>query len=394
MAVTANIDTHVAQTTTVASVRFETLDSWRGICALLVAVFHMPLAGALAGNQFMRGSYLFVDFFFVLSGLVIAHAYGARLMRGEGLAKFMVTRFGRLFPLHAFMLLAFVAFEFLRLKIPQLGGQDTAFTGGFSLNTLLDNALMIHGLGFEDHLSWNAPSWSISTELFAYLLFAILVVGLRRTSLMAFTITAAVAPIMLLKLSPHFMDTTYDFGFIRCIYGFSLGVLVQAYFARTHTALGSDRETKIAWTLAEFATIFAVVMFVANSHSNPASLLAPFVFGFAVLVFSHEAGYISTILRARPFILLGALSYSIYMTHLFVQGRMFNIARFLDGHHGTSIIGMQVTGGEPTFAYAQNIAVSATIIMILLTLIGSTITYSLVEKPGQKWFRNLASRLN
>jgi peptidoglycan/LPS O-acetylase OafA/YrhL len=106
MAISANIGTEVAQTTAVASVRFETLDSWRGICALLVAVFHMPLAGALAGNQFIRGSYLFVDFFFVLSGFVIAHAYGAKLTRGEGLAKFMVTRFGRLFPLHAFMLLA------------------------------------------------------------------------------------------------------------------------------------------------------------------------------------------------------------------------------------------------------------------------------------------------
>ncbi len=391
MAIISSIGTEVAQPSAVASVRFETLDSWRGICALLVAVFHLPLAGALAGNQFIRGSYLFVDFFFVLSGFVIAHAYGTRLIRGEGFAKFMVTRFGRLFPLHAFMLLAFVAFEFLRLKIPQLGGQDTAFTGGFTLNTLLDNALMIHGLGFEEHLSWNAPSWSISTELFAYILFAILVVGLRRTSLMAFAIIVAVAPIMLLKLSPHFMDTTYDFGIIRCIYGFSLGVLVQAYFARTHVTLGTDSETKIAWTLAEFATIVAVVMFVANSHSNAASLLAPFVFGFAVLVFSHESGYISTILRARPFILLGALSYSIYMTHLFVQGRMFNIARYLDGHHATSITGMQATGGEPTFAYAQNIAVPATIIMILLTLIASTITYNLVERPGQKWFRKLAS---
>lgn len=394
MAITSSIGTEVAQPAAVASIRFETLDSWRGICALLVAVFHMPLAGALAGNQFIRGSYLFVDFFFVLSGFVIAHAYGARLMRGEGLAKFMVTRFGRLFPLHAFMLLAFVAFEFLRLKVPQLGGQDTAFTGGFTLNTLLDNAVMIHGLGFEKQLSWNAPSWSISTELFAYLLFAVLVVGLRRTSLMAFAIIVAVAPIMLLKLSPHFMDTTYDFGIIRCIYGFSLGVLVQAYFTRTHTVLGTDRETKIAWTLAEFATILAVVMFVANSHDNAASIVAPFVFGFAVLVFSHEAGYISTILRARPFILLGALSYSIYMTHLFVQGRMFNIARYLDGHHATSIIGMQATGGEPTFAYAQDIAISATIIMILLTLIASIITYNLVEKPGQKWFRKLASKPN
>lgn len=394
MAVTATISTEAAQAREVTSVRFEVLDSWRGLCASLVAVFHLPVAGALADNQFIRGSFLFVDFFFVLSGFVISHAYGARLARGEGLAKFMITRFGRLFPLHAFMLLAFLAFEFLRLKVPQLGGQDMAFTGGFTLNTLLDNGLMIHGLGFEKSLSWNAPSWSISTELFAYLLFAILVVGLRRTALMAFGIIVIVAPILLLKLSPHFMDTTYDFGFIRCIYGFSFGVLVQAYFASTNITLGRDRDTKIAWTMAEFATIFAVVIFVANSHNNVGSLVAPFVFGFAVLVFSHEAGYISTILRAKPFILLGAMSYSIYMTHLFVQGRMFNIARFLDGHFETTILSLKINGGEPTYSYAQNIAIPTAIIMILLTIIASIITYNLVEQPGQKWFRKLASKLN
>jgi peptidoglycan/LPS O-acetylase OafA/YrhL len=90
-----------------ATVRFEVLDSWRGICALLVTLFHFPAAGWLATNGFIRGSYLFVDFFFVLSGFVIAHAYGERLGDGTSFRKFMVTRFGRLFPLHAFMLLAF-----------------------------------------------------------------------------------------------------------------------------------------------------------------------------------------------------------------------------------------------------------------------------------------------
>ena len=106
----------------VAAERFETLDSWRGICALLVALFHFPAAGWLEKNGFINGSFLFVDFFFVLSGFVIAHAYADRLKDGVSLKRFMVTRFGRLFPLHAFMLAAFVVFEGLRMALPSVTG--------------------------------------------------------------------------------------------------------------------------------------------------------------------------------------------------------------------------------------------------------------------------------
>ncbi len=48
---------------------------------------------------------LWVDFFFVLSGFVIAHAYLDRLRTGLGLGTFMVRRFARLYPLHLFTLI-------------------------------------------------------------------------------------------------------------------------------------------------------------------------------------------------------------------------------------------------------------------------------------------------
>ena len=79
-----------------------------------MALFHFPLAGPIGENAFVRGSFLFVDFFFVLSGFVIAHACTEKVGTGQGLAKFLVTRFGRLFPLHVFMLAAFVGFELVR----------------------------------------------------------------------------------------------------------------------------------------------------------------------------------------------------------------------------------------------------------------------------------------
>jgi peptidoglycan/LPS O-acetylase OafA/YrhL len=102
------------------------------------------------------------------------------------------------------------------------------------------------------------------------------------------------------------------------------GVLVQAAFVRVGETPTHDQETVAAWTFAECATIIAVILFVVTGHANAMSLLAPVIFGFAVFIFAHEGGMISRLLSARPFLTLGALSYSIYMTHIFVQARMMN----------------------------------------------------------------------
>ena len=86
--------------------RFEALDSWRGICACLVAVFHFHAYGFLYTSPFLRNFYLFVDFFFVLSGFVIAWNYADKLTSVQALKGFMILRAGRLYPLHLVTLAA------------------------------------------------------------------------------------------------------------------------------------------------------------------------------------------------------------------------------------------------------------------------------------------------
>ncbi|TIW91548.1 MAG: acyltransferase, partial [Mesorhizobium sp.] len=120
---------------TIAGERFLVLDSWRGICALLVALFHFPTGSTISQSAFIGSSYLFVDFFFVLSGFVIASSYGNRLSQPQQVARFALVRFGRIYPLHLLMLAAFAGFELLRLMLPQLHGTGAApFTGGFDLD--------------------------------------------------------------------------------------------------------------------------------------------------------------------------------------------------------------------------------------------------------------------
>ena len=157
---------HLANAT---AMRFAVLDSWRGICALMVALFHFPAANAISQSQFIRSSYLFVDFFFVLSGFVITARYANRLGETGDVTRFVLVRLGRIYPLHLFMMIAFVGFEFVRLVLAQLRSADVApFTGGFGLDSLLTNLFLLQGIGFEHRLTWNGPSWSISAEFFTY----------------------------------------------------------------------------------------------------------------------------------------------------------------------------------------------------------------------------------
>src|SRR5258705_13801306 len=100
--------------------RFVVLDSWRGIAACLVALFHLDAYSHLYDVPFLRNSWLFVDFFFVLSGFVIAANYQQRLRDGFGVGRFLLLRLGRLYPLHLFMLAAAVAVKLLLILVPAL----------------------------------------------------------------------------------------------------------------------------------------------------------------------------------------------------------------------------------------------------------------------------------
>ncbi|TPL90225.1 acyltransferase [Mesorhizobium sp. B2-3-12] len=391
----AVVSTH---TGTIAGDRFQVLDSWRGICALLVALFHFPTASAISQSSFIGSSYLFVDFFFVLSGFVIASSYANRLSRPGEVARFALVRFGRIYPLHLVMLAAFAGFEVLRLVLPQLHGTGAApFTGGFDIKSLAANLFLLQGIGFEDRLTWNAPSWSISAEFFAYLLFAgvVLVAGAR--AWIWFVAAAVTAPLFLLAFSTHHMDVSYDFGFIRCLYGFSLGALL-AWFQ--HDSIAGARQIltrsgpRMNWTLAEIVMVAVIVLFVSLAGDNNAGIAAPLVFALALFLFAHEGGWISALLRTPFMLTLGALSYSIYMVHIFVQARLINVAGLVERKLGPGLIGDIVLRGEPATGFGAGwTGTVAIVVMLAATIAVSWVTWRLVEMPAMAWFRRLSKRI-
>lgn len=364
--------------------RFEALDAWRGICALLVAFEHLSTASAIRHNALIRHSYRFVDFFFVLSGFVIAHAYRDRIEADHGEARpFLIRRIGRLWPLHATMLLVLVLVECGIGLAAHAGisiGHD-AFTDRNTLGAIGPNLLLIHNWGFLPQTTWNTPSWSISTEMLAYLVFAATAAfAPRRATGWIFAAIGVGGAIVIATAAPEWMSSTADFGVFRCLYGFMAGVLARSLWSWRAPRLGG---------VGELAVIAAVGVAVALLPLDAPSLLATPLFAVAVWVFASEDGFVSRALKTRVPQALGAWSYSIYMVHVLISLALLTAA-LLATKHGMHVFAR--INGVPTITGSAAMTAALTLGYAAAVVGLASITYRHIELPGQRWFAGWARR--
>lgn len=308
---------------------YAALDGWRGLCALCVALTHFNATSHIAEFAIVRNAYLFVDFFFVLSGFIVSFAYMDRLWNPDEMRVMVWRRFARLWPLHVMLLVMFVALdagsEFVS-RATGVGRSATMFDPSSSNQpwAILTNFLLLHGLGFHDQLTWNVPSWSISVEFWTYVVFAVAmrVSADRRTTLVAVAL-AALGALVVMVCSKSLMKTEHDLGFFRCIYGFFVGHLV---FVIYRTGSGS----KWSGTGTEVTAVSLAIVFVQVCGETRLSYAAPLVFGVVVWVFAQERGRVSDWMRCRTLSNLGLWSYSIYMVHSLL---------IIIAHKGFSLLG-------------------------------------------------------
>ena len=91
---------------------------------------------------------------------------------------------------------------------------------------------------------------------------------------------------------------------------------------------------------------------------------------------------------------LGALSYSIYMVHIFVQARMINIAGLVERKLGVGLIDDIVLRGQPATGFGAGwTGAVAIVVMLVATIAVSWITWRFVEMPAMAWFRRLSKRI-
>ena len=369
--------------------RFHTLDSWRGICALFVALMHLPALSHFYALPFLRNSYLFVDFFFVLSGFVITFSYGDKIVDWRSAGKFMVRRIGRIWPLHMVMLFLFFGLEFLKYFMSGWYGSahQLPFTGETSPKALLTNTLLIHAAGIHDVNTWNKASWSISAEFIVYAGFALTIIAFRSRTSLVLGLLAAISAVLLLDFSPNYMDTQQEFGVLRCLFGFAAGHLVYRLYRHTAKVNGGPR----FGSMVEAAALVIVAIFVSKAGRGLATMFAPLLFGAVVYVFASGKGIFTSLLSTKVFRRLGELSFSIYMVHLFGVEMLMKAANVLEKVTGWTVKAPHVPGGDQTemLVFGGPWAMDAlTLVYLAVVVVISGFTYRLIEKPGQRFFNN------
>jgi peptidoglycan/LPS O-acetylase OafA/YrhL len=364
--------------------RFEALDALRGLCALLVVLFHIPIyhklkdIGAFANLQFC------VDLFFALSGFVLCHAYGQRLNSGTDGFRFMVMRFARLWPLHVVMLLLFVPIELSKLVFSRADASLTmdsqALGQGHSLYEFVTNILFLQSFNLHSGLSWNGPAWSAAVEFYVSMLFAAVVVLFPRRQREIFLALGLAAGLALYKVSPDTLFVSADWGFLRAIFSFFAGCLVYGWRAHSSARLAVP-------TLLEACCVLLAVAFALTTARDGSHFMFPLLAAIVIYVFSFDQGGISTLLRSSALQKLGLWSYSIYMTHTFVFQVMKMAASYVGQKAHLDLVGWHNDQKLMLLGTPEQAIVPALILSVVLVVPVAALTYRWIEKPAMDMAR-------
>jgi peptidoglycan/LPS O-acetylase OafA/YrhL len=346
------------------------LTSIRGIAAMAVVIYHF--AGNFADKfyldnatlLFSRG-YLWVDFFFLLSGFILSHVHAEEFARGSApYHAFLLKRIARVYPLHVVTLFILL----LPLFWPRAQVLQTTRTPA----SFVSNLLMVQAWGASDHLSWNYPSWSISDEWAAYLLFPVIVAVFYRGSLILAATVAALAIFGLDWLTTFAgpPDRAHDFGvnvgWLRCLVEFSTGVVVYRIFKMRPYAMRSD----LAFGVLATAVLIAM-------HFGIPDMIIVFLFCGLLCATALNTGKAKRVLSLRPIYYLGLISYSIYMTQALVQ------LGFMDKEPFRNF----VASLPPWSAFVVFVLCCASVIGV------AAVSYRFVELPGRSMVKWSSRRL-
>jgi peptidoglycan/LPS O-acetylase OafA/YrhL len=294
--------------------RYIALDACRFIAALGIVLYHCAIYSEVMGWHTHVTAFenlrLCVDFFFALSGFVLMHVHGTRVASGADYLRFLQKRIARIYPLHAAMVLVFVALALLVASKPMA----TRIAPVLDPAAALPNLMLLHSFGITQTLSLDFPSWSISAEWFLYLLFPTLAAFVLRVGPRG-AIVAAIAFGLALGLARdalHMRDwthATFDFGMLRALPSFVAGMAVCVFVER-----GAVRLLSWSWVYGAAIALLALMLSPA-----PAVLSIALFPAFIGLVAVAERSGAPTFLARAPFPALGDASYSVYMLHAFVM---------------------------------------------------------------------------
>ncbi len=368
----------VATAPTGAPVTIRALTGIRALAAGWVVLEHYkePLFDLAPGLQFLvplvRGGYLGVEVFFVLSGFIISYNYADRFRRfARGSYRtFLWARFGRIYPVH---LVTVAVMGALVLAAGAVGMPLTSearnTVGNFAANVFMVQAWP----GFR---AVNWPAWSVACEAAAYVAFPLLamwVVRLRPALALtsaALVLAAGVLGVQLLATVGNFWPLSYPMMWLRITVEFAAGCLLWAAWRWGVTP--GPRWDAVALTAA-MGTV--AVLYATGGRESPVTFTAVPLIALFVVTCASATGPFGRLLAAPLTEWGGRISYSLYMTHSIVLG-----------------VTNKLVGWERFVAAPLGVRVLVLIGYALVITVVAAVTFYVVEEPGRRLVRRPSTR--
>lgn len=288
-----------------------------GLMSSIFGVRATQFVAELVGNLAFTGRSS-VSLFFVLSGFILAYNYRDTLGKGVTLPEFYWMRFARIYPVYLLAFLMVLPFVVARIFT------ETESAGDATRRGLL-NLMLLQSWYPPDSLSWNAPAWSLSVEMFFYASFPFLLGPImsvsRKKAICGALLLCVVTQIGVGfgkvhtgEAAPDWYAFFSNFPLLR-LSEFTLGIALVRLVPENRT---SDAAHTVAGHPLTLLLVCAACLLAVGWKSDglgevTRGVMLPLC--FATLIYCLAWGSADRFLGSAPLTLLGEASYALYITH-------------------------------------------------------------------------------
>lgn len=304
---------------------YNILDGLRGVAAFIVVIFHLlePHAGGSHRDLYINHGYLAVDFFFMLSGFVIAYAYDDRV-RKMSLGAFFKRRLIRLQPMVVMGSIIGAALFYFQDGpcFPLIAGTEWWQVILVMLIgcTLLPLPIKYDIRGWQEIHPLNGPAWSLYFEYIGNILYALVIrhIGVRLLAVLTLGAAALTVNYLLTVPSGDIIGgwaLNYEqqyVGFVRLLFPFLAGILL----CRTSWLIRVKRGA-FWWCSLLLAAAFSVPRVGAADMPwlNGLYEAGCILLVFPLIVSMGAGGTVTGKHSTAICNFLGQISYPLYITH-------------------------------------------------------------------------------
>ena len=290
------------------------IDGLRAFAVVPVVLYH-------AGFEFLKGGFIGVDIFFVISGYLITSLLIKEYDRSNTISikSFYVRRIRRIMPALIFVVFVSSLVSFFWLTPTQLENYGKSLISTF---TFISNIYFFQSTNYFDLAAELNPllhTWSLSVEEQFYILFPPLLLAIMTIRSSFLTPFFVVSLALSLMLAAYFISDNQKMVFYIIL--FRAWELLAGALCASLISFNSPIISKVNGTPASLLSglglvlIVLSVIFMHDQLMFPAWWAVPAVLGTSLIVLYSKGNVIGSFLSLKVFVWIGLISYSLYLWH-------------------------------------------------------------------------------